>query len=137
MKSTRQGAIKEMLSRIEHRRVLLRDKCTDSLVAESKLAEPTASALSERWTELVVTLKNMDEVDWQAAAMQFGAWCAAQRIPFAAVMAQLYYFKRAAMPLLVREYPGVEGYLEAHLALDEALTLLMGKIPEGYYRFEP
>nr|BAL57574.1 hypothetical protein HGMM_F51E07C19 [uncultured Chloroflexota bacterium] len=134
MKPVRQAAIKEMLTRLEHRQSLLQEKCAEWLVAENQLSQEMADRLSRQWVELVVSLKKMEEIDWQQQALRFGAWCAAQKIPFDTVITQLHYYKRAATPWLVREYPGVEGYLEAHLALDEALTLLMGKIPEGYYR---
>ncbi len=133
LKVTRRTAIKTMLERLDHRRDLLREKCVGSLVTEWGLPETKAAALVERWTGLVEALKTGEDSAWQAQAGGFGTWCAAQAVPFEAVMGLLHAYKRGAMPLLVREYPGVEGYLEAHLALDEALALLLGKIPGGYY----
>lgn len=129
----RKEAIKDMLARLDHRQDLLADKCSRSLVEADGLSRETALALVKRWAGLVESLKNVENPAWQEQAVEFGAWCAAQAVPFEAVMAHLHTYRRLAMPLLMREYPGVEGYLEAHLALDEALTLLMGKIPGGYY----
>jgi hypothetical protein len=133
MTPLRKAAIKDMLARIDHRQALLQEKCVASLVAESGLDETVARSLVEQWLELMAAIKEIDDPGWQERAVKFGAWCATRKIPFEVVMAHLHSYKRAAMPLLVREYPGVEGYLEAHLALDEALTLLMGKIPPGYF----
>lgn len=129
----RKEAIKDMLARLDHRQDLLADKCGRSLVEENGLSRETALALVKRWAGLVESLKNMENSAWQGQAVEFGAWCATQAVPFEVVMAHLHTYRRLVMPLLVREYPGIEGYLEAHLALDEALALLMGKIPGGYY----
>ena len=133
MKLRRKEPIREMLRRMEHRRTLLAARCVMGLTADSGLAEVTAQALVVKWGDLVVVFAEAEEAQLAQQAMDLGAWCAAQAIPFEAVMAQLHYYKEAAMPLLVREYNGVEGYLEAHLALDELLTWLMGKIPVGYF----
>lgn len=129
----RKEAIKDLLARLDHRQDLLLDKCSRSLIEESGLSRETALALVNRWAALLEHIKDVDNPAWQRLAVEFGAWCAAQKVPFEVVMAHLHSYRRLAMPLLVREYPGVEGYLEAHLALDEALALLMGKIPGGYY----
>jgi hypothetical protein len=133
IKPIRKEAIKDMLARLEHRQDLLLAKCCRSLVEENGLSRETAQAMVNRWAGLVERIKDVDNPAWQGLAAEFGAWCSAQAVPFEVVMAHLHTYRRLAMPLLVREYPGVEGYLEAHLALDEALTLLMGKIPAGYY----
>jgi hypothetical protein len=137
LKPTRQAAIQEMLARLDHRQPLLQAKCAADLVAHYHLPPATAAALTERWARLITQMKRIDQVDWRGLAAHFGQWCARQSIPFAAVMAQLHSYKRHTTPLLVREYPGIEGFLEAHLALDELLTLLMGQIPQGYYRDTP
>lgn len=137
MRESRQVALRLALERLEPRQSLLQEKCAASLIADQGLAPATASALAEQWSDLLRTLKNLEAEAWPALAWQFGAWCAAQRIPFEVVAAQMHAYKRAATPLLVREYPGVEGYLEAMLVLDEALTLLIGKIPGGYYGAGP
>lgn len=130
----RKEAIKDMLARLDHRQDLLAERCGRRLVEEDGLSRETALALVQRWAGLVESLKNVENPAWQRQAAEFGTWCAAQAVPFEVVMAYLHTYRRLAMPLLVREYPGVEGYLEAYLALDEALMLLMGKIPGGYYR---
>ncbi|MFQ5614433.1 MAG: hypothetical protein ACE5H9_20110 [Anaerolineae bacterium] len=126
-------AIKDMLERLDRRQALLQEKCAENLVESNGLSPTVASALTRRWTEAVLALKNLDDPAWETAAARFGAWCAGQSIPFEAVMALLHFYKRSAMPLLIREYPGVEGFLEGVLALDEAVALLLGKIPGGYY----
>ena len=133
IKPIRKEAIKDMLARLDHRQVLLLEKCSQRLVEDSGLDPETALALVKRWAGLVESIKNVENPAWQGLAVEFGAWCAVQAVPFEVVMAHLHTYRRLVLPLLVREYPGVEGYLEAHLALDEALTLLMGKIPGGYY----
>jgi hypothetical protein len=133
MNPARQAALVQLLERLEPRRPLLQERCQASLVAEHGLPETLALALTGRWSKLLVSLRVPGEFEWRERARQFGAWCAAEQIPFEAVAAYLPAFKRAATPPLVREYPGVEGYLDALLLLDEALTMLMGWIPAGYY----
>jgi hypothetical protein len=133
MKLIRKKAIIEMLSRMKNRHPLLRAKSIESLTNEANLSEETATAMAEQWNDLIIALSEEDDGIWQTKATNFGTWCATQKIPFETVMAQLHFYKRAATPIMVREYEGIEGYMGAHLALDEALTAIMGKIPLGYF----
>lgn len=132
MKLTRKVAIIEMLDRLERRRELLIAKCIESLTTTSDLSTETATNLTDHWSNLIETFRQQSE-NWQTQAAEFGRWAAEQKIPFESIIALLHYYKQAVTPLLKREYEGIEGYMEANLALDQLLTVLMGHIPPAYF----
>ena len=118
----------EVLRRLDRRWITIEARCA---------AGQTGAELAGHISALVTVLKTAANEGLAAAqteAAALGHTLRARRHPLSAALEAMFQIRQAARPFLVREYPGVEGFLEGQRQFEAVCNTLLKSISDGYCR---
>jgi len=118
----------EVLHRLARRWPTIQARCEESL------SEPQVTESVRRLIGLLETAQAGGLEAGLSAAARLGARLRAEGIPFAVMLEAMFQIRKMARPFLVREYPGVEGFLEGQLQFEEVCNTLLKGVSKGYQR---
>ncbi|RME41407.1 MAG: hypothetical protein D6796_15875 [Caldilineae bacterium] len=117
----------EVLRRLARRWPTIQARC------EELLAEPRVLESVRRLIPLFETARTGGLPAALEGAASLGRQLRAEGCPFAEMLEAMFQIRKTARPFLVREYPGVEGFLEGQLQFEEVCNALLKGVSEGYH----
>ncbi|MFQ5578103.1 MAG: hypothetical protein ACE5G8_14050 [Anaerolineae bacterium] len=118
----------DVLRRLNGRWTTIEAKCA---------ADQTGAELAGHIAALITLLKTAASEGLAAAqteAAALGQTLRARQHPLSAALEAMFQIRKVARPFLVREYPGVEGFLEGQLQFEAVCNTLLKSISDGYCR---
>jgi hypothetical protein len=125
---------RDVLDQLAPRRPILTMRCGELLAARHSALDP--ASLERMIARLDSALDLMRFGDWtqcQQALWEVGRWTAGENLAFDVLTDATHLYKKVSLPWLVRAYPGVEGFVDGLLALDELLTAGLARLADGYF----
>jgi hypothetical protein len=125
---------RDVLDQLAPRRPILTMRCGELLAARHSALDP--DSLQRMIARLDSALDCMRLGDWsqcQQALWEVGRWTAGENLAFDVLADATHLYKKVSLPWLVRSYPGVEGFVDGLLALDELLTAAVARLADGYF----
>jgi hypothetical protein len=125
---------RDVLDQLAPRRPILMVRCGELLAARHSVLD--LASLQHLVARLDSALDSMRLGDWtqcKQALWDVGRWTAGQNLAFDVLVDATYLYKKVSLPWLVRAYPGVEGFVDGLLALDELLTAAVACLADGYF----
>ncbi|MEJ2557074.1 MAG: hypothetical protein P8186_12745 [Anaerolineae bacterium] len=125
---------RDVLDQLAPRRPILTMRCGELLAARHSALDP--ASLQRMIARLDSALDHMRLGDWsqcQQALWEVGRWTAGENLAFDVLTDATHLYKKVSLPWLVRAYPGVEGFVDGLLALDELLTAAVARLADGYF----
>jgi hypothetical protein len=125
---------RDVLDQLAPRRPILTMRCGELLAARHSALDP--ASLQRMIARLDSALDHMRLGDWsqcQQALWEVGRWTAGENLAFDVLADATHLYKKVSLPWLVRSYPGVEGFVDGLLALDELITAALARLADGYF----
>jgi hypothetical protein len=125
---------RDVLDQLAPRRPVLTMRCGELLAARHSALDP--ASLQRMIARLDSALDCMRLGNWtqcQRALWDVGRWTAGENLAFDVLADATHLYKKVSLPWLVRSYPGVEGFVDGLLALDELLTAAVARLADGYF----
>ncbi len=125
---------RDVLDQLAPRRPILMARCGELLAARHTAVD--AASLQRMIAQLDSALDSMRLGNWpqcQQALWDVGRWTAGENLAFDVLTDATHLYKKASLPWLARSYPGVEGFVDGLLALDELLTAALAHLADGYF----
>jgi len=118
------------LEQLALRQTVLAERSGQFLAERRPTIEPTT--LQNLMIRLGRAMDGMHGGEWEAMR-EVGRWASGEKLAFEVLTEATHVYKRAALPWLVRAYPGVEGFVDGFLGLDELLSAALACLAEGYF----
>ncbi len=99
---------------------------------EQSVTDPVAQEVLHR---LIVTFKLIEQSGMEAGKQECSAladWLWQNEYSLGVVLEMMFQIKKISRPILLREYPGVEGYWQGELQFQELGNILLTQIGDAY-----
>lgn len=128
------GGWRDVLDQLSPRRPILATRCGELLAARHPgVGQATLQDLVIRLDDALYRVRTADRDQGAQALRDMGSWATGENLAFDLLADATHLYKKVSIPWLVRAYPGVEGFVDGLLALDELLTAAVTRLADGYF----